>query len=339
MNNITLSSQYVRETQIELERRTEPLLQPETRKTIYPILHDNLWNFYNIHRSLHWDETDIDLTKDERSWNTLSEGEQFFLKSVLSFFANSDFIVNESVAKDSSEISIHEYDFFMTNKKDRENIHSLTYANLLQFFVKNIDERKELENAVITIPTVKLKAEWFRKYIQEGSFAERTIATIIVEGIFFSGSFASIFFFKKQGKLPSLCSANVLISRDENIHMLFAIEVYNMLVNKLPKYYVIQMIKEAVDVEAEYIKAILPNQLPGMNAESMKQYIEFVADFVSIKIIGEKIYGSSNPFEFMNMINVGTIETDFFSHRSMEYSKQSIMVSKEQNMIRFDADF
>ena len=259
----------------------EPILREnKDRFVLFPITHDDIWQFYKRAEASFWTAEEIDLSQDLKDWSGLNEGEQHFIKHVLAFFAASDGIVNENLAENFvSEVQYTEAKFFYGFQIAIENIHSETYSLLIDTYVKDTQEKNHLFNAIETMECVKKKADWALRWIDEGSFAERLVAFAAVEGIFFSGSFCSIFWMKKRGLMPGLSFSNELISRDEGLHCDFACLLYNEhLVNKLPEDTVQKVIRDAVDIEKQFVTDAIPVKLIGMNAELMCQYIEFVAD-------------------------------------------------------------
>lgn len=319
-----------------LEDEEELINKKTKRESLFPILYPGIWEFYKKHLATHWVAEEIDYSKDKTDWENLDENSRNYIKKGLAFFASSDFIVNESGEKDASEAFPHEYKFFISDKMARENIHSETYALLLNEYVKNDEERKRLQHSVLLDDTIKRKAEWFREYVENGTFAERILAEAIMEGIFFSGTFASIFWLKKRGLMPSLCDSNEFISRDEGLHAEFNVYIYkHHIKNKLEDDIVLHMVKEAVEIEEKFIRESLPVSLIGMNADLMCKYIRFVADRLINNLIGRKYYKDENPFEWMSMISMN-VKTDFFSHRPTTYGDSKVLVSEEENKIRAD---
>ena len=295
----------------------EPLLKEDpNRFVIFPIQHDDIWNYYKQAEASIWTAEEIDLSQDLKDWNNLNDGEQHFIKHILAFFAASDGIVNENLAENFvSEVQYAEAKFFYGFQIMMENIHSETYSLLIDTYVKDNEEKDRLFNALDTIDCVKRKGEWALKWIESDSFVERLIAFAAVEGIFFSGSFCSIFWMKKRGLLPGLTFSNELISRDEGLHCDFACHLYmNHLVNKLPEERVLKIITDAVEIEQEFVCDALPVALIGMNAKLMSQYIEFVADRLLMQLGLPKYYNAENPFDFMEMISLQG-KTNFFEKR------------------------
>ena len=320
----------------------EPILiKNNERFVLFPIAHNDIWQFYKKAEASFWTAEEIDLSQDLIDWNEkLSEDEQHFIKHILAFFAASDGIVNENLAENFlSEVQYTEAKFFYGFQIAIENIHSETYSLLIDTYIREDKEKKYLFNAVDTIPCVKRKADWALRWIEEGSFAERLIAFAAVEGIFFSGSFCSIFWLKKRGLMPGLSFSNELISRDEGLHCDFACLLYNNhLVTQLPKETVTKIITDAVEIEKEFVTDAIPVKLIGMNADLMQQYIEFVAD----RLLGElgcaSVYNSTNPFDFMDMISIQG-KTNFFEKRVAEYQKAGVLNSGENQSFSLDEDF
>lgn len=305
----------------------EPLLQENKgRFVLFPIEHDDIWQYYKKAEASFWTAEEIDLSQDLTDWENLNDGERHFITHVLAFFAASDGIVNENLAEHFvAEVQYTEAKFFYGFQIAIENIHSETYSLLIDTYVKDGAEKDRLFNAIETMDCVKKKADWALRWIDEGNFAERLIAFAAVEGIFFSGSFCSIFWLKKRGLMPGLSFSNELISRDEGLHCDFACHLYTKhVVNRLPEQTVIEIIEDAVSIEKEFVTDSLPVNLIGMNADLMCQYIEFVADRLLNELIGKKIYNSTNPFDFMEMISLQG-KTNFFEKRVGEYQKAGVM--------------
>jgi len=305
----------------------EPLLQENKgRFVLFPIEHDDIWQFYKKAEASFWTAEEIDLSQDLTDWENLNDGERHFITHVLAFFAASDGIVNENLAEHFvAEVQYTEAKFFYGFQIAIENIHSETYSLLIDTYVKDGAEKDRLFNAIETMDCVKKKADWALRWIDEGNFAERLIAFAAVEGIFFSGSFCSIFWLKKRGLMPGLSFSNELISRDEGLHCDFACHLYTKhVVNRLPEETVIELIKDAVTIEKEFVTDSLPVNLIGMNSDLMCQYIEFVADRLLDELIGQKVYHSANPFDFMEMISLQG-KTNFFEKRVGEYQKAGVM--------------
>lgn len=316
--------------------------EEEKRYVIFPIKHDKFWEMYKRAEANFWTTEEVDLEKDKTDWKKLTDNEKHFVESVLAFFAASDGIVNENlVERFCQEVTILEAKFFYGFQIAIENIHSEMYSLLIATYVKDIDRQRHLFNAIDTIPSVKKKADWALKWInsKDAPFANRVVGFAAVEGIFFSGSFCSIFWLKKRGLMPGLCHANELISRDEGMHTEFAVLMYEYLKDKPENETVIQIIKEAVEIEKEFITESLPCELLGMNNKLMIEYIEFVADRLLQMFKIEKVYNTKNPFDWMELISVQG-KTNFFEKRVGEYANRSNPnVDKSENQIDFDADF
>ncbi len=314
-------------------RIEEPILKEnKNRFVLFPIEHDDIWKFYKRAEASFWTAEEIDLSQDLKDWENLSDGERHFITHVLAFFAASDGIVNENLAEHFvNEVQYTEAKFFYGFQIAIENIHSETYSLLIDTYVKDPTEKDKLLNAIETMDCVKKKAEWALRWIDKGSFQERLIAFAAVEGIFFSGSFCSIFWLKKRGLMPGLSFSNELISRDEGLHCDFACLLYNNHVtNKLPEDTVSKIIKDAVDIEKEFVTEAIPVKLIGMNSDLMCQYIEFVADRLLSELGCDKVYNSTNPFDFMDMISLQG-KTNFFEKRVGEYQKAGVLKKEEEN--------
>lgn len=315
------------------------LRENKDRFVILPINYPEIWEMYKKHEASFWTAEEIDLSGDLKDWENLNQGERHFISHILAFFAASDGIVNENLAVNfMSEVQVPEARCFYGFQIMMENIHSETYALLIDTYIKDPKEKDHLFHAIDTVPAVKKKAEWALRWIENGSFAERLVAFAAVEGIFFSGSFCSIFWLKKRGLMPGLTFSNELISRDEGLHCEFACLLYRMLVNKLPEEQVHSIIRNAVEIEKEFITEALPVDLIGMNAKLMKQYIEFVAD----RWIGElgytKIYNAANPFDFMEMISLQG-KTNFFEKRVGDYQKSGVLSGRDSQSFSLEEDF
>jgi ribonucleoside-diphosphate reductase beta chain len=337
LQNVDLNKDLNKNIEVE-----EPILKENpNRFVLFPIQHADIWEMYKKQEASIWTAEELDLSPDLIDWdNKLNDDERFFIKHILAFFAASDGIVNENLAENFlSEVQYTEAKFFYGFQVMMENIHSETYSLLIDTYIKDTKEKNYLFNAIETFEPVKKKAEWAMRWIDNGSYAERLISFAAVEGIFFSGSFCSIFWLKKRGLMPGLTFSNELISRDEGLHCDFACMLYNNhLVNKLPKKEVQKIIADAVEIEKEFVTESLPVRLIGMNAELMSQYIEFVADRLLSELGNEKIYNTSNPFDFMDMINLQG-KTNFFEKRVGEYQKAGVLNSNANNNFSLDADF
>lgn len=320
----------------------EPILKESNdRFVIFPIKHKEIWDMYKQAEASFWTAEEIDLHQDMNDWeNKLTKDERHFIKHVLAFFAASDGIVNENLAINFlNEVQFPEARCFYGFQIAIENIHAETYSLLIDTYIKDNKEKDFLFNAIENLPCVGKKADWAMKWIENGNFAQRLVAFAAVEGIFFSGSFCSIFWLKKRGLMPGLAFSNELISRDEGLHCDFACLLYNQLVNKLEPQEVTAIITEAVEYEKEFVTDAIPVALIGMNADLMCQYIEFVAD----RLLGElgcpKVYNATNPFDFMEMISLQG-KTNFFEKRVSEYQKAGVMGGGADNhSFTTDADF
>ncbi|TAF31995.1 MAG: ribonucleoside-diphosphate reductase [Cytophagales bacterium] len=315
----------------------EPLLKENKgRFVLYPIKHDDIFQMYKKAEASFWTAEEIDLSQDLRDWENLTADEKHFISHVLAFFAASDGIVNENLAINFlNEVQIPEAKCFYGFQIMMENIHSETYSLLIDTYIKDPIEKDKMFNAIDHVPCVQKKAEWALKWIQSDNFAERIVAFAAVEGIFFSGSFCSIFWLKKRGLMPGLSFSNELISRDEGLHCDFACLLYTRyLQNKLPKEKVLAIITDAVAIEQEFIVDSLPVALIGMNAKLMSQYIEFVADRLLVELGLEKVYNAENPFPFMEMISLQG-KTNFFEKRVSEYQKAGVMSTQNKEKPRF----
>ena len=321
----------------------EPILKEnKDRFVIFPIKHQDIWEWYKKQEACIWTAEEIDLHTDLNDWNNkLSDDEKYFIKHILAFFAASDGIVNENLAENFvSEVQYPEAKFFYGFQLMMENIHSETYSLLIDTYVKDEAEKHELFHAIETFPAIKEKADWALKWIESPSFAERLIAFAAVEGIFFSGSFCSIFWLKKRGLMPGLTFSHELISRDEGMHCDFAVHLHtHHIVNKVPKARITEILTNALDIERKFITESLPVSLIGMNAVLMTQYLEFVTDRLLVELGCERVYNASNPFDFMDMISLQG-KTNFFEKRVAEYQKAGVMnPDSESSKISFDADF
>jgi ribonucleoside-diphosphate reductase beta chain len=319
---------------------SEPLLIDDPQRfVIFPIKHDDIWQFYKNSVASFWTAEEIDLSQDLTDWENLNDGERHFISNVLAFFAASDGIVNENLAVDFiSNVQYAEAKCFYGFQIAIENIHAEVYSLLIDTYIKDATEKDRLLNAMEHIPCVKKKADWAMRWIDNGNFVERLIAFAVVEGIFFSGSFCSIFWLKKRGLMPGLSFSNELISRDEGMHRDFACLLYkDHIINKMPEQDVYDIIKDAVEIEKEFVSDALPVSLIGMNSKLMCQYIEFVADHLLEQLDLKKIYNSSNPFDFMELISLQG-KTNFFEKRVGEYQKAGL-TSENSQSFSLDEDF
>jgi ribonucleoside-diphosphate reductase beta chain len=321
----------------------EPLLKKnKNRFVIFPIQHHDIWEWYKKSEASFWTAEEIDLHQDLSDWtNKLNDDERYFIKHILAFFAASDGIVNENLAENFvNEVQYSEAKFFYGFQIMMENIHSETYSLLIDTYVKDEEEKDMLFNAIDRFPAIMEKAEWALKWIESPSFAERLIAFAAVEGIFFSGSFCSIFWLKKRGLMPGLTFSNELISRDEGVHCDFAVHLHNNhLVNKVPPKRIKEILVNALDIERMFVTESLPVSLIGMNAKLMTQYLEFVTDRLLVELGCKKEFNTSNPFDFMDMISLQG-KTNFFEKRVSEYQKAGVLNKEEEkDKFSFDADF
>jgi len=318
----------------------EPILhENKDRFVLFPIKHHDLWEWYKKQEACFWTAEEIDLQQDLSDWKSkLSDDERYFIKHILAFFAASDGIVNENLAENFvNEVQYTEAKFFYGFQIMMENIHSETYSLLIDTYVKDEKEKGILLKAIENFPAIKKKADWALRWIESPSFAERLIAFAAVEGIFFSGAFCSIFWLKKRGLMPGLTFSNELISRDEGMHCDYAVHLHNNhLVNKVPKERIVEILTDALDIEREFITESLPVSLIGMNAKLMTQYLEFVTDRLLVELECDKVYNSTNPFDFMDMISLQG-KTNFFEKRVSEYQKAGVMDNKKD--ISFTEDF
>ena len=319
----------------------EPILQENPdRFVIFPIQHDELWSQYKNQMACIWTAEEIDLSSDLDHWrNKLNEDEKHFIKHVLAFFAASDGIVNENLAENFvREVQYTEAKFFYGFQIMMENIHSETYSLLIDTYISDPQEKHRLFHAIETIPAVKKKADWALKWISSPNFQERLIAFAAVEGIFFSGSFCSIFWLKKRGLMPGLSFSNELISRDEGMHCDFAVLLHNKyLANKVSEEKIKEIIVSALEIEKEFILESLPVRLIGMNSDLMSQYLEFVTDRLLVSLECSKVYGSENPFDFMTNISLQG-KTNFFEKRVAEYQKAGVL-NGSSDAFDLDVDF
>ena len=319
---------------------TEPLLDEDDKRfVLFPIKDAEIWNMYKKQVDCFWRAEEVDLSKDHAHWASLNDDERFFISMILAFFAASDGIVMENLAQRfMGEIQLAEARAFYGFQIAMENIHSQMYSILIDTYIKKPDEKDKLFNAIQNYPCIKRKADWAMKWIgdKRSSFHTRLIAFACVEGIFFSGAFCSIYWIKKRGLMPGLTFSNELISRDEALHTEFAALLYTKLTKKIQKHRVYEIVKDAVEIEKEFISDALPCRLIGMNAKLMSQYIEFVADRLLLQLGYDKIYNSTNPFDFMEMISLAG-KTNFFERRVGEYALAEKKVS--DNVFDFNADF
>lgn len=316
------------------------LRENKDRFVILPINYPKIWEKYKQHEASFWTAEEIDLGSDLKDWNEkMNDGERHFISHILAFFAASDGIVNENLAVNfMSEVQLPEARCFYGFQIMMENIHSETYALLIDTYIKDPKKKDDFFHAIDTIPAVKKKAEWALRWIENGSFAERLVAFAAVEGIFFSGSFCSLFWLKKRGLMPGLTFSNELISRDEGLHCEFACLLYSMLKNKLSEEAATRIITDAVEIEKEFITEALPVRLIGMNSDLMKQYIEFVADRWITELGYKAVYNTTNPFDFMEMISLQG-KTNFFEKRVGDYQKSGVSSAEGFDVFSTEEDF
>lgn len=319
---------------------SEAILSPDdNRFVMFPIKYDDIWKMYQTQVDCFWRPEEIDLSKDTKDWESLNADEQYFLSMILAFFAASDGIVLENLAmRFMNDVQISEARAFYGFQIAMENIHSHTYSLLIDTYIKNSEEKEKFFNALQHYPCIKKKGDWAQKWIHDNrsSFATRLVAFACVEGIFFSGAFCSIFWMKKRGLMPGLTFSNELISRDEALHCEFAVLLYNKLQKKIDKTRIHEIIKEAVEIETEFICDALPCRLIGMNSEMMTQYIKFVADRLCVQLGYKKIYNVGNPFDFMELISLEG-KTNMFERKISEYALAN--KTKSEDAFNFTDDF
>jgi len=332
---------------IELEKKDPLLCDNPQRWVMFPIKYPEVWEMYKKHEASFWTAEEIDLSSDSADWDKLTDAEKHFIKHILAFFAASDGIVLENLAAQfSTEIQIPEARAFYGFQIAMENIHSETYSLLIEQYIRDPVEKEAVFDAINTMPPIQEKASWAIQWMQtSNSFAERLVAFAAVEGVLFSGSFCAIYWLKKRGLMPGLTFSNELISRDEGLHAEFACLLYGMLQHKLPDDVVHDIIRSAVEVERRFICEALSCDLIGMNSELMTRYIEFVADRLLVALGHSKLYGASNPFDWMELISLQG-KTNFFEKRVGEYQKAGVMSSltpqgsaEESKGFVLDADF
>ena len=319
---------------------SEPLLTPNDKRFVmFPIEHDDIWKMYKKQVDCFWRAEEIDLTKDITDWVRLEKDEQYFISMILAFFAASDGIVLENLAlRFMGDVQVSEARAFYGFQIAMENIHSQCYSLLIDTYIKDEEYKDRLFNAIDTFPCIKKKADWAKKWIADNrsSFATRLVAFACIEGIFFSGAFCSIFWLKKRGLMPGLTFSNELISRDEALHTEFAILLYTKLQKKINKSRIYEIVREAVEIETEFICDALPCRIIGMNSDLMTQYIQFVADRLCLQLGYDKIYGTANPFPFMELISLES-KTNFFEKRVADYALAT--KDKDADIFEFNADF
>jgi len=320
--------------------QNEPLLTPDDKRFVaFPIQYNDIWEMYKKQVDCFWRAEEIDLSKDLDDWKKLTADEKHFVSMILAFFAASDGIVLENLAsRFMSDVQVSEARAFYGFQIAMENIHSETYSLLIETYINDKLEKDKLFNALDHFPCIKKKSDWAQKWIKDNrsGFATRLVAFACVEGIFFSGAFSSIFWLKKRGLMPGLTFSNELISRDEALHTEFAVLLYDKMENKLKKSKVHEIIREAVEIETEFICDALPCRLIGMNSMMMTQYIQFVADRLCVQLGYDKIYNVTNSFDFMDMISLES-KTNFFEKRVSEYALADKTV--DDNTFDFSDDF
>lgn len=318
----------------------EPLLTADDKRFVmFPIQDEKIWAMYKKQVDCFWRAEEIDLTKDIAHWDGLATDEQMFISMILAFFAASDGIVLENLAlRFMTDVQLSEARAFYGFQIAMENIHSQTYSLLIETYIKDALEKDKLFNAIENFPCIQKKAKWAQKWIGDNrsSFAKRLVGFACVEGIFFSGAFCSIYWLKKRGLMPGLTFSNELISRDEALHTEFAVLLYNKLVRKMSKAKIYEIIKEAVEIEIEFICDALPCKLIGMNSKLMSQYIEFVADRLVVQLGYDKIYNVTNPFDFMELISIEQ-KTNFFESRVSDYALAN--KTMDDDVFEFNSDF
>jgi ribonucleoside-diphosphate reductase subunit M2 len=318
----------------------EPILRDSSdRYTLFPIQYDDMYQMYKRQVDSFWRPEEVDLSRDLNDWASLTDDERHFISMTLAFFAGSDGIVMENISlRFLNDVKVSEARSFYAFQSAMESIHSEMYSILIDTYIKDTDEKNKLFKAIDNFPCITTKAKWAQKWIgdDDASFASRLMAFACVEGIFFSSSFASIYWIKKRGLMPGLTLSNEFISRDEALHTEFAILLYSKLQKRVPKERALEIIKEATEIEKSFITDSLPCRLIGMNAKLMTQYVEFVADRLAVQMGYNKIYNSSNPFDFMELISVET-KTNFFERTNSEYALTNC--KKDDNIFEFNADF
>jgi len=309
---------------------------------MFPIKDNDIWEMYKKQLDCFWVAAEVDTSKDMNDWNKLSPDEKHFISMVLAFFSSSDGIVLENLAvRFMKDVQLAEARAFYGFQIAMENIHSETYSLLIDTYIKDSEQRDKLFNAIDNYPCIAKKANWAKKWINDNrsSFAVRLIAFAVVEGIFFSSAFASIYWIKKRGLMPGLTFSNELISRDEALHTEFAVLLYSKLLNKIPKKKVYEIIREAVEIEKEFILEAIPCRMIGMNSDLMVKYIEFVADRLCVQLGYDKMYGSLNPFDFMELISLAG-KSNFFERRVSDYSLSNKMISEaEEQAFEMNVEF
>ena len=319
---------------------TEQILKPDdNRYVMFPIEHNDIWQMYKRQVDCFWRAEEVDLSKDLKDWDKLSEDEKKFIKMVLAFFAASDGVVLENLAiRFMGDVQVSEARAFYGFQVAMENIHSEMYSLLIDTYIQDSAEKTKLFEATQNYPCIAKKADWAKKWLNDNrsSFGARLVAFAAIEGIFFSSSFASIYWIKKRGLMPGLTFSNELISRDEALHTEFAVLLYSKLSKKLNKKRIYEIIQEAVEIEKEFITESIPCRMIGMNSKLMCQYIEFVADRLILQLGYDKVYNSTNPFDFMELISIES-KVNFFERTNAEYALANKTV--DGDVFEFKADF
>lgn len=329
---------YTADTDKKYDNDEILLEKSNSRFVLFPIKYQDIYEEYKKAESSFWTANEIDLSKDIKDWENLNTNEKYFIKNVIGFFAGSDGIIMENLAlRFLNEIEIPEVRAFYSYQIFNENVHSETYSLLIDTYIKDNEEKIKIFNSIDNMPCVGKKAKWAYKWIenQDVNFATRLIAFAIVEGIFFSGSFCAIYWLKKRGLMPGLTFSNELISKDEGTHCYFACLLYSYIKNKLKPEIIYNIIQEAVEIEKEFITESIPCALIGMNADMMKQYIEFVSDRLLVQLGYEKIWNTENPFDFMELISLRP-KANFFELRVGEYAKSKISENNDNFEINND---
>ncbi len=336
-----LKNNVFQNNSLDTKEHDEYLLNPENnRLTIYPIQNPTIWQAYKKQQATFWTAEEIDFSKDYDHFLNLNSNEQHFIKMILAFFSSSDTIVNINLGERFlNDVKIREAITAYTFQMMMEGVHSETYSLQIDNIVRDPEEKQKLFDAIKNFPCIAKKADWAIKWIEsDDSFAKRLIAFAIFEGVYFSGSFCAIFWFKKKNLMPGLCASNELIARDEGLHCSFAVLLYSMLKNKLDEKVIHEMFKDAVEVEREFICDSLPCALLGMNSKLMTEYIEFVADRLLVDLGYNKIWNTKNPFDFMESISVEG-KTNFFEFRPTQYQKASVLNNTKDQVFDFSEDF
>lgn len=341
VTEVVETAPVVDESAVEVLKPEPMLLENPERFVIFPIQHHDIWQKYKQHMAVFWTPEEIDLSKDMAHWEKLNDNERHFIKHILGFFAGSDGIVMENLAsRFTNEVQWPEAKFFYNCQNLLEAVHSETYSLLIDTYIHDPKEKYSILHAIDTIPCVKKKADWALQWIdsKEATFATRLLAFAAVEGIFFSGAFCAIFWLKQRGVMPGLTLSNEFIARDEGLHTDFACLMYSKLVNRLSKKTAHKILREAVKIEKQFITKALPCELIGMNAKLMAEYIEFVADRISLQLGYPKIYNTANPFDFMERISLEN-KDNFFEKRVSTYAKAAVGKSREDMSFSMGADF